>query len=118
MGQPDGALMVDVISARGIQIAQGVIGQRRQMDDRIESAKLVGGHVPDIRGDSGHTRRVCPERAIGKETIIETDDVVPGGLKQGRQDGADVSLVSRNENSHASTFGLVDQRRMTSFFES
>ena len=70
------------------------------MDDRVEAGQVCRRDIPDVRDASGDRLRVRPEVAAAIELGVKPDDVVPGGGKERREHGADVAVVTGDQNPH------------------
>jgi hypothetical protein len=66
---------------------------------RVEAREVLGAHVAHVHGDRLDLRHLA-EGALAVEVAVEPDHLVPGGGEQRRQDGADVTVVAGDENSH------------------
>ena len=53
--------MIDVVGELGVEVAQRVVGQRRQMNDGVESLQETAIHVTQIGADLTDGRRGGPK---------------------------------------------------------
>ena len=68
----------------GVEIAERVVGERGQVDDRVEASEIRGRDVADVeRRATARSVRRSPEVAARVEERVEADDVVPGIAKHG-----------------------------------
>ena len=67
---------VDVVGPLLVEVADRIVGERRQVDDRVEPLEVRGRHVANV-AMHGHDRpEVAPEVAPAVEARVEPDDVV------------------------------------------
>ena len=74
--------MVDVLGQRRVEIAERVVRQAGEMEDRIEAIEVVHRDVTDVLADRGDTRRldrVATERRAGVQVCVESDDLMAFG---------------------------------------
>ncbi len=65
--QPDRGVVVDVVGDLRRQRTEWVVGQRREMDDRVEALQLLGRHIPQVDADARWILRSGPEHAVGEK---------------------------------------------------
>jgi hypothetical protein len=92
--------MVDRMGQIGIDIPQGIVRERGQMDDRIESLEITPLDVTHVGGQLRHLGQCCHLRAAEK-AAVEPGHVVPRRLHQRREHGADIATMTRHQHSHA-----------------
>ena len=95
-------MVVDVVGELAIEVAERVVRQGGEVDDRVEPAQVVHGHVAQValdRRDARQARRVA-EGAGAVEIDVEADDLVTGGQEFRHEDGADVAEVTGDEDPH------------------
>ena len=93
--------MVDVVRDLGIQVAERIVGERRDVQDGVDSFEVSRVDAANVGADRGNVDDAGAERAGGVEVAVEADDVVSRGQQHRNHDGADVSEVSGDENPHA-----------------
>ena len=95
--------MVDGVGQIRVEIAERIVGERREMNDGVEAFKIVGERVARVLGD-GRERRNDAARVIGA-TPVEVDviagDVMPGGAQKRRHDRADITRMACKKHLHA-----------------
>jgi len=95
-----GPVEVDRVGGGGVEVAQRVVGQRRQAHHRVVADQVRGRDIAEV------PRSGVPALGRGTEVTafvqaeIEPVDLVPRGPHERREDGTDVAAVTRNENSH------------------
>ena len=92
--------MVDVIGPVRVQVAQRVVGQRRQVDDAVEAAQVLDRDVAHILSNRGDRDGAVAEETIAEERGIETDDIVAGRREIGGHHRADIALVTGDKDTH------------------
>ncbi len=91
--KPNRGTIVDLVGQFRVKVAQRIVRQASQVDDRLEPLELFNLDVPDIpaqRGDIGGSR---PERREAEQVTVKTGDLVPRLLEQRRQPSPDVSSM-------------------------
>ena len=78
LGQMDGSQMIDVISALRVNVAQGIVGQRRQVDDGIKALKVRDPDVAKIHAQRAHGRLIVTEITAFEQVAIHADHLVAG----------------------------------------
>ena len=94
--------MIDVVGELGVEIAQGIVGQRRKMDDGVESLQETAIHVAQIGADLTDRRRRGTKIAPVIEPDVKPGNLVPRFLHQRHHDRADETQVPGDQDSHAS----------------
>src|SRR5690606_176073 len=95
-----GTVRVDRVRGRGVEVADGVVGDRCEVDDRLEGGEVVGFDVTDVAGALlvavGHRSEVATVVPAG----VEPDDLVPGLPQERYHHGAEVAPVTGHEYPH------------------
>ena len=86
--------MIDLIGQVGVEVAKGVVGERGQMQHRVEAVQVGSSDVADVLTHSGDVRGFFAEQAVMKKAAVQPDDLVTFALKHGNHDSADVPIVS------------------------
>ena len=92
--------VVDGESQIGIEIAQGVVGQGGQMDERVETLQVAGRNVAEVLPDGRDRLRIDPEGAGFEEVGVEPGHLMACFEQQVGQDRPDVAVVPRHQNLH------------------
>ena len=98
---------VDLAREVGIQVAQRIVGQPGQVDDRVEARQVVRVRVADVAVQRGNRWRRGAERASGEQVDVHPDDVVPRLDQHRDNDAADIARMAGDEDAlsgHAQTF--------------
>ncbi len=69
--QPDGGSVVDVVGEIGVEVSERIVGQVGEMNDRIETIQLIGGHQSGVE--------LGPRRAA-VDAVVEPTDPVKAGV--------------------------------------
>ena len=99
--------MIDVVGELRIEIAQGIVGQGREMNDSVETRNVLEGEVACVlaqarhRGDGAALGKGAPLVEIG----IAADDLVPGRDEFGHHHGPDIAVMAGNQNFHHALLG-------------
>ena len=96
--------MVYLIRQIGVQIAERIIGERGQMHHGVEPVQIAGFYVTDVFLHAGYDGEAITERAVLVQIRVHADDVVSVPNEHGDHHGADVTLVSGDQDAHALTF--------------
>src|SRR5690606_28088798 len=100
-----GTVRVDRVRGRGVEVADGVVGDRCEVDDRLEGGEVVGFDVTDVAGALlvavGHRSEVATVVPAG----VEPDDLVPGLPQERYHHGAEVAPVTGHEYPHGLPLG-------------
>jgi hypothetical protein len=67
---------------------------------RVDPFEVGRRQVPDVHTQGRYHLRLRTHRVIREQTAVDTYDVVAGFPKQWDEPGADVAVVSRDENAH------------------
>jgi len=100
VGQVQGAVQVHRVRRGRVQVAQRVVGERGQAEDRVIARQLAGDDVPHVDGRPRPLVGGRPEVASLVKAQVEPIDFVPGGSDERNQNGAYVTAVARNEDFH------------------
>src|SRR5919198_1648276 len=98
--QVQGALVVHVVGPRGVQVAERVVRERREVDDGVEPSQIGGAHVAEGPPKLLHPPELRAEIAAAVEERVEADDVVARLGDQRRDDRADVAVVAGDDHLH------------------
>ena len=112
-GETHAGAMVDGVGEVGIEIAERVVGERRQMDHRVEAFEIGGQRIAGILRDRREGDQLA-SRVIGAaavEIAVIARDLMAGGAQKRRHDGADISEMACQKHFHASPQMLVAARR-------
>ena len=101
--QPDRRQVIDVVGNLRIQIAERIVRQRREVDDRIEAGQARHVQVADVGAHRRNLRALRAQRAVLEEIGVQSDDVVTGAHQHVHHDRADVAVVSGNQYAHQFT---------------
>jgi len=99
-GQADRGVEVDVVGEVGVEIAQRIVGQRAEVDDRVEAAQVIGGDVAEIDVEGGDLVGRGPEVAVVEVAGVEADDLDALPAKQRNELDADVTAMTRDQRAH------------------
>ena len=81
-------------------MAQRIVRQRREADNRVIPIRPPGPGVPDIDRCPRTDVRGAPEIAPFIQAQIQSIDLVPGSAKEGNHNRADVATIPRDKDSH------------------
>jgi len=90
----DRGSMVDVVRDLGVQVAQRIVGERREVDDRVEPLQVRRLDVPKVQPQLRNVVNARSERTPPEEITVEADHLVAGAEQHRHHHGADVTLVS------------------------
>jgi hypothetical protein len=96
-------VQVDVVGQLGVDVAERVVAERRQVDHRVEAGQVPGRDVTQVHPDGGHRFGGGTQQAVGVEPDVQAGDRVPGGAQAGAEHAADVALVAGDEYPHELT---------------
>jgi hypothetical protein len=98
-------VVVDVVGDLGGERTQRVVGESRHVDDGVEALQLVDGDVPQVGAEAGHVRGVeRAEHAVGEQAAVEPGHLVACRGEDRGHHGAQVALVTGQQNSHGDPF--------------
>ena len=92
--------MVDVVGDLRRQRTEWVVGQRGEVDDRLETLQLLARHIPQVHPHARRIRRGRPEHAVGEKAGVQPGYVVPRGLQDRHHDRAQITLMPGDQYSH------------------
>jgi hypothetical protein len=92
--------MIDVVGAVRIQVAEGIVGDRGQVDHGLEAAQVLDRDVADVAPQRARRAVIGTEVAALEQQAVEPDHLVAGRLEHGMEDGADVAVVAGQEDLH------------------
>ncbi len=96
------AAMIDVVGDVRVEIAQRIVRQRCQVDNRILSCEILGTDIADVLADMWHrSLRTAP--VVGASFVevgIETGDCVPCPEQVRHHHGSEIALVAGNKHAH------------------
>ena len=91
--------MVDVVGGAGIEVTHRIVGERGQVNDRVDPQQVAGLDLPDVPPDLGDERgRFVAEVAALVQVAVEADHVVAEAPQQGHRHCADVSAVTGDQD--------------------
>src|SRR5262249_53594114 len=93
--------MVDLVGDLRIQVAERVVRQGCEVNDRGESLEMPALDVAQIQSNLWNLSDSFTKRAGAKKVTIEPDDVVPSVEEHRDQNGSNVPFVTRDEYPHA-----------------
>src|SRR5262245_48970794 len=94
--------MVNVVGQLGVEVSQGVVGERRQMNDGIEAVQETTIHVAQIGADLADWRWCGTKIAPVVEPDVKPGNLVPGSLYQRDHDRTNETQVPGDQDFHAS----------------
>ena len=96
------ATMIDRVSDVGVKIAERVVGQRREMNDGVDTPEVFLGGVAHILADVRHPCEVAAggEGAPLIKIAVEADNVVSRLQQHGYHHGSDIAKMSGNQYAH------------------
>ena len=105
--------MVDLVGRLRVQVADRVVADGGQVDDRVEALEVLDLEITDVTRERLNLGNLVPERARGEEVGVDADDVMAGGLDDRDEDGADVAVVAGDEYAHEHLFAGCVQSEQT-----
>ncbi len=99
-GEGDGSVEVDVVRPIGVEIADRVVRERRQVHDRVEAGELLGTEIAHVAGERRDATGVRAEVAAAVVERVDPHDVVARLPERRRGDRADVAVVAGDEDPH------------------
>ena len=94
--------MIDIVSELGVEVTQGIVGQRRQVNDGVEAVQETAIHVAQVGTDLTDGRRWGTKIAPIIEPDIEPGNLMPGFLHQRNHYRTDEAQVPGDQDFHAS----------------
>ena len=82
---------------------EGVVRQRREVNDRVESLQVGGAHVPQVEVQAGRVGGGRAEHAVGEPADVEAGDIVARCAQHRGHDGTEVALVAGEQDLHVGT---------------
>ena len=79
------------------------------MDNSLDSLKIRGIDIADVLGNLTN-RRDGLKQAFGKVTAVEARNLMPLGLKERGENGANVAEIAGDEDFHEKYSDIVNQR--------
>ena len=67
LGQASGAFVIDLARPLGVEVADRVVAQRREMDDRVEAVEVGGAQVANVLLRIAGTRTLSGTRVHGSK---------------------------------------------------
>ena len=108
-GQVQRPVQVHRVRGGRVEIAQRVVGQCGQAQDRVVASQVAGLHIPHVLRALQHVFRGGTEIASLVQAEVEPLNLVPGSSQERHQDRTDVATVARDENSHPSPTGSAHE---------
>src|SRR5262249_12001589 len=93
--------MVDAVGEIGIESAQRIIRQCRQVKNSIKAIKIISGQITDIFTNLRNLLGWISELAPRKEICIQTNHFVASRTEDGSGHCSDVTLMTSQKNSHS-----------------
>ena len=93
--------MVYLVGHVGIEIADRVIRDRGQMDNRFEALEISGLDVPHVGADLIDLEPALAEPTALEQARVEPDHGVARLLEQRHRRSADIAIVACDEDSHS-----------------
>ncbi len=92
--------MVDVIGLLGLEVPDRVVGQRREVHDRVEALEVPRGDVAQVRAQLRHGGQGIAHHAVGEVAGVKAGDLVAVLDEERCHDRADVPQVPRQQYAH------------------
>src|SRR5262249_54274768 len=92
----------------GVQIADGVIADRREVDDRVESGEVPALDVADVGSQRIHLADALAEDARLEEVRVKADDIVPRLFEDRDEHRADIAVVTSDEYAQGTSRSPTD----------
>src|SRR5205085_6269602 len=88
-----------------VEVAEWIVGQRRQVNHRVKAAKLLDFDVPQVQAYVHACLRLplVSKGAVLEEKRVEPGHLVSGVVKDARHDRTDVTVVTRHQDTHRSS---------------
>src|SRR5690606_24793501 len=100
---PDGGMVVDLEREVRLEVAEGIVGEGRQVKHGLATGQVGQRDVPYVLADGGNAAQagIRSECTTAVEVAVQPDDFVAAGQKHGDEDGADVPEVSGDKDAHS-----------------
>jgi hypothetical protein len=95
-------MVVHVVHQDRTEVTQRIVGEGREVDDRVETGQRVGRDVPDIdveRADVCHLGGIAEVAGV-VQVGVQADDVVSRLVEHRHQHGADIAAMAGDEDPH------------------
>ena len=103
--QRDRADVVDLVGCAFAQLTEWVIRQLGKVNDRVEPFDILRGNLAHVLSEGERTRAVIVVKpAIAVKAAINPDNVKPPLHELRPENGADISIDTRNQYSHSRHF--------------
>src|SRR4051794_1129710 len=93
--------MVDLIGRVGVEIADRVVADRGEMNDRVETDEVRSLNVAHVEPQRLDVMPVGPKVARLEDVGVETHDAVSGPLEDWDQHRPDVAVVTRYKDAQS-----------------
>ena len=93
--------MIDVVGRLRVQVADRIVADGRQMQNRVKADEIADLDVAHVLADRLDLPRRLTQRAGGEQIEVQTDHVVAGLRQQRGHHGADVAVVTGDEYAHS-----------------
>jgi hypothetical protein len=94
-------VVVDLEGELGLERPERVVGQGGKVDDGVEAAKRLDGHVAQIHRHCGWVVGRRPEHAVREVPVVQSDDLVARRAQNRHHHGAEVTLMAGDQYSLA-----------------
>ena len=101
------AVRIHCVRCLRVEVADRVIRDRREVDDRVESLEVLRRYIPDVAGPLFVAFRLTAKVTSVVPTDIQTDDLMTSGLHEGNEHRPDVAAVAIHQNSHRDVLILL-----------
>jgi hypothetical protein len=98
--------------ASGIEVTDGIIRDRREMNDGIEALEVMRANIPDVSGSLFIAVGLHAEVASVVPTDIKADDLVASCPGERDQYCTDIATVTGDEHPHNSLLIVVDPAKV------
>src|SRR6266851_1097471 len=106
-GEADRGAVVDVEGELRVEIAEGIVGERREVRDRIDPLEIPGFERAHVLRDRPDGVGPGAEGRSPVEVCVDADHLVARGDHHRRHHGADVSPASRDQDLQARPLAAV-----------
>ena len=86
--------MVDLVGDVRVQVPERIVGQRREVNDRVEALQASCLDVSQVESSLGDIVNPRCERTLPEEVAVETGHLVAGIEQHGHRHGTDIALVA------------------------